>query len=122
MTDYIEDVNQYNETDLFKAVQDGDLTLVKTLLDHNFNINHQNQFGKTPLHIAAMSLIEDGNCNIEMFRLLIDRGAIINCQDNFKNTPSSLLQKELNDPESTYHRPQIMEVLALFSIRTFISL
>ena len=70
--------------DLLEYVKEGDLESVKSLLNTNSNlVNQRDEVGATPLHYAVL------NGNREIARLLIDRGADINCRDTrFGATPA----------------------------------
>ncbi|GLE06703.1 hypothetical protein PINS_up016110 [Pythium insidiosum] len=52
---------------LFNAVEAGDITRVRTLLDDGMSVHVRNEDGCTPIHVAA-------KCGqTEVFRLLLDR-------------------------------------------------
>ena len=63
------------------AAEEGHIEIVKLLLEHNADIDCQDDQGRTPLLIAA----EKGN--IEMVEILLQRGANIDLQDKEGRTP-----------------------------------
>jgi hypothetical protein len=67
----------YNlQKDLFQAVVNNDLEMVKVMVEHGVNPNQVDSAGITPLHWAAF------NQNLEMVTLLVSRGADVNrCDD-----------------------------------------
>jgi hypothetical protein len=68
-------------TELVSAAANGNLTLLKSLLDQGGNIEERDNSGDTPLNEAAR------NGQIEAVRLLIDRGANLSTQNNSGGTP-----------------------------------
>jgi hypothetical protein len=54
---------------------------VKLLIENGVNVNSQNTFGRTPLHVA----VESGNLNL--VKLLIEKGANLDIQDRDGRTP-----------------------------------
>ncbi|XP_020288060.1 ankyrin-1-like, partial [Pseudomyrmex gracilis] len=85
-------VNNYTKksynTPLHFAVINGDIEIVKMLLDRSANINIGNQFGRTPLHNAME------NKKIEIAELLLDYGATVNASDSFGVTPLCLAVRQ----------------------------
>ncbi|MDH5744262.1 MAG: ankyrin repeat domain-containing protein [Candidatus Aminicenantes bacterium] len=68
--------------DIHDAVQNGDLTKVKTLISNNKElINMKSEKGLTPLHLAVQ------NGSQEIVEFLISQGADINAKDSEGNTP-----------------------------------
>ncbi len=63
-------------SDLHHAVIAGDLELVRSLIRHGYDVNHQDSVGKTALHYAA----KDGR--MEVIRALLRAGAKECVQDN----------------------------------------
>lgn len=70
-----------SNTPLHFAAINGDIEIVKMLLDRGANIDAKNQYGRTPLHNA----IE--NKKMEITELLLNRGANINVKSNDGITP-----------------------------------
>ena len=64
---------------LLAATRKGDLATVKRLLDEGANVNSRTRYDSTPLFFAC------DRGNLEMVRLLIERGADLNVKDNFYN-------------------------------------
>ena len=81
------DVNriyEYEGSPLHVAVKEGDIEVVKHLLDKGADPNIQGAFGETPLHVA----VDRGYENI--VKLLLEKGANPNIQSNEGNTPLHL--------------------------------
>jgi ankyrin repeat protein len=57
---------------LLDATKAGDASQVRSLIDHNANVNHCNNYNNTPLHLACM------NGHGEVACMLIDLGADFN--------------------------------------------
>ena len=73
-TGFENDINQtieYGVTILHLAVHNGNLTLVKRLIENGSNVNQKTDDGTTPLYIALR------NNNYNMINLLINYGATI---------------------------------------------
>ncbi len=66
---------------LYYAVRDRRLNLIDLLIEYGADLNYQNNFGWTPLHIAAFKSHRD------LVNLLIDEGARVELQDEKGNTP-----------------------------------
>jgi len=62
------------------AIYNGDLEIVKLLLDRGVNINIQDRYGLTALMIATI------NKDLETMRLLLDHGVDINIQNRYDLT------------------------------------
>jgi ankyrin repeat protein len=72
-----------NRTVLHYAVSKSSYNYIKLLLDHGANINAVSDFGKTVLHEA----FEEGiSPNVEMIKLLLNRGVDANKRDNNQKT------------------------------------
>ena len=69
-------INEYNETYLFKYCLDGNLTIVKYLIEHNANIHLINSDGENCLFNACRSK------NIKLVKYLIEKGIDINKLDD----------------------------------------
>jgi ankyrin repeat protein len=70
-------------TALGHAAAEGQIDIVRFLIDHGANINSQDNFGYTPLHFTCQ------NQHVEITRLLLGKGALIEIVDKFGNTPLS---------------------------------
>jgi ankyrin repeat protein len=70
---------------LHAAAFKGHVQVVQILLEHNADINAQNNRGEVPLHLAACPNSRDGL--IPMMQLLLDHGADVNARDNEGSTP-----------------------------------
>lgn len=64
-----------------KTVDDGNGEMVELFLQHKFEVNAKNNWGRSPVHIAAQ------NGNFEIVSLLINTGAKIQLLDNSGQTP-----------------------------------
>ena len=72
-----------SDSALHIAAENGRVQVVGLLLDHGWDKEARNDWGRRPLHLAAE---EKGH--VEVIQLLAERGAEINCQDSFKqDTP-----------------------------------
>lgn len=74
------DINGVLEKDLHYAVRVNDLQLLNQLLNEN-NIDEKDEYGYTPLHIAARFN------HFDIAKVLISKGAEINSFDNYFDTP-----------------------------------
>uniref|UniRef100_A0A6C0I456 Uncharacterized protein n=1 Tax=viral metagenome TaxID=1070528 RepID=A0A6C0I456_9ZZZZ len=71
------------DDDIFSVVQSNDVTGLIRLLDKGIvDVNVNNNFEDTPLHVACM---KEGNSAI--VELLITRGANVESKNKFKETP-----------------------------------
>ena len=77
----INNPNEYQETPLYRACQNGHLEDVKLLLKNVKNINNADKYQRTPLYVAC----ENGH--LEVVKLLIKNGADINKADAYQQTP-----------------------------------
>jgi ankyrin repeat protein len=75
--------NDFDESDLHFAAQDGDLARVRELLADGRSPNAFDEISKTPLHYAA------GSGHIDIMRVLLEAGADVNAHDEARigNTP-----------------------------------
>ena len=69
------------ETPLHKAAKDGDLKMVKSLVEQGSEVNAKNEDFQTPLHVA----IRFGN--FEVAKYLTEKGADINATDGTERNP-----------------------------------
>ena len=65
------------ESQLFKAIRDGNLQVVQALIQKGVNLDCKNDYGQTPLHHAV--LYE----KVTIVELLLEKGAKIE-EDNFE--------------------------------------
>lgn len=100
---------------LVDAVRDGDLKLVKKLLDQGYNVDETDVNKMTPLHYAA----ENGE--YDMVLLLVENGANVLKKDKSKETPLDLASdpvikkylqmvvraQEAFAPKATIYKPKI---------------
>src|SRR5260370_32787760 len=63
--------------DLLAATRKGDLAQVKAVLDKGVSVNAKSSYGQTPMFFAC------DRGYIEIVKLLIERGADLNVEDNF---------------------------------------
>lgn len=85
---------EVNFSTLSSAVYHDEIEIVKTILDHGMNVNHQNEHGTT----ALMNAIRYGGGNFEMVKTLIYRGAKVDIKDN-KGETALDFAKESNNKE-----------------------
>ncbi|RYX82549.1 ankyrin repeat domain-containing protein [bacterium] len=69
--------DELGQTPLFGAVRTGKIDVVRLLLERGAEINTQNVYGETPLHIAARG-DATGNPNSELLKALLEAGANAN--------------------------------------------
>ncbi|MDD9335992.1 MAG: ankyrin repeat domain-containing protein [Wolbachia sp.] len=69
------------------------LELMKLLIERGADINAQNEFSRTPLHLAAFLEIP------EIIELLVTAGADVNIEDSRKNSPLDLVTKTQDNQE-----------------------
>ena len=74
--------------ELHKAVIDGNLELVKTLISKGYDINEKDEHSFTPLHYATQEFSTKKEC-LEISKKLLCSGADIEARDNYGNTPLS---------------------------------
>ena len=75
-------------TQLHEAVEDGELELVRFLIDAGADVNALDKWLDTPLIIAA----EEGD--LEIVQILVDAGADVNVQDRWLDTPLHIATEE----------------------------
>jgi ankyrin repeat protein len=75
--------DEFDESDLHFAAQDGDLTRVRQLLADGRSPNAFDEISRTPLHYAA----ESGH--VDIIRVLLEAGADVNAHEEARigNTP-----------------------------------
>lgn len=75
---------QYNRTALEGAANNGNIEVMRMLLDKGFKINTKSKpGGLTALHFASLN----NNDDVETIKFLIDNGAKINLKDEYGRTP-----------------------------------
>ncbi len=75
------DLDPEGRTDLHYAAADGDLELVRGLLQRGYDVSLADTGGYTPLHFAAQYQ------RAEMVPLLVAAGAALEARDQWGNTP-----------------------------------
>ena len=85
-----EDVMEANSLMLHKCVEDNDVALLQRLLLYSFPIEHKDAHGRTPLNCI------ESRTDIEILRLLLNRGALVNTVDEDKVTPLFRMVKSNN--------------------------
>jgi len=73
---------------LHLASQNGDVTLVKKILDSGANVNAKDPHGNTPLHFAVQAI--DTGCKTDVVKTLLKAGANANLKNRHKLTPLHL--------------------------------
>ena len=76
-----------NNSNLYIAVKNNSIELVKYFLSKNYNLNNVNEKGQTALHLAC----ELGN--EEIINLLVEKGANVDIKDNKGKKPFDILSK-----------------------------
>jgi len=76
------DMNAGNTPSLHWATENGHIEIVSLLVSNGANVNVQDCYNGTPLHIIAL-----GFGTIEIAQLLISRGADVNAKNKNGNTP-----------------------------------
>ena len=71
-------------TPLQLAAEQGYAKNVKYLMQHGANIHEQDEFGRTPLHFAAVAGSRDRNEALECMKLLVEQGADVDAADTHK--------------------------------------
>lgn len=82
-------VNLWGCTPLHETIASGNKIIVELLLTYNSNpsmVNAKCHIGRTPLHFLATN-INEYQSNKNIIKLLLDRGAYINAQEDRGNTP-----------------------------------
>ncbi|WP_438456569.1 tetratricopeptide repeat protein [Wolbachia endosymbiont of Kerria lacca] len=91
------------------AVSNGELAVIKALLEKRPNINAVDVDGWTPLHYAA----QDGH--LDIVKLLLDRGADPTIRNSNEKTPLQLAEEHLNQNPEVYQG--IVDILKQKSIQ-----
>ena len=82
------EVGLHVNTPLHFAVRNGDIEIVKMLLDRGADVDAINLYNVTPLHIAVESK------KVEIVELLLNHGACVNARNCNSSTPLLLAAKE----------------------------
>ena len=67
--------NEYGETPLFEACENGKLVIVKYLIEHGADINKRNNTGETPLY--KLRKLYYARKNEEVEKYLVEHGAVL---------------------------------------------
>ncbi len=89
--------DQASKTALHWAVAQGNDAIVRLLLNHDFDIDAQDEDGNTPLHVAAC------NDNLSTVKLLVACGAQGTLVNRYGGSPLTLARQ--------YHRSAIVDLL-----------
>ena len=81
----MKEINNYK---LHKAVLDGDIELVKKLIESGFDVNEKDNNLFAPLHYATQEFSTKKEC-LEIIKILLYAGANIETRDENGNTPLS---------------------------------
>ncbi|AEX62024.1 putative ankyrin repeat protein [Megavirus courdo7] len=87
--------NIYKLSALHFAVQNENYDIVRYLLDHGANINHQDKYGMTSLMTLCEMSINDSK--YDMVKLLLDRGACISIYNKHGSTIFDLIKGKKNN-------------------------
>jgi ankyrin repeat protein len=94
------------ETELFEAAREGDLTKLKTLTGNRATVNLRGAHSRTALHEAG------ANCQLEAFKLLVDAGWDRFARDDEGSTPDMYVLKCPNkDYAALSGNKQVIELL-----------
>lgn len=77
----IDSCDSYLRTALIWATFHGNITLLNWLIDNGANVNHQDRNGYSALHFSAQQKI------LDCAKILIEKGANLEAQDDYGNTP-----------------------------------
>ena len=83
-------------TALYYAAQYGRLEMARVLIEKGANIEHQDEYGNTPLMRACLNLNRNG---VDMISLLISSGANVDAQNKSGNSPRRLSKIMMGFPE-----------------------
>ena len=108
---------------MHEACEEGNLLAPQLLLDRGASVNHLNNIRRNPLHVVCCSKyveFEDGNLdeedarlyngNLEMAKVLLERGADVNAKDEDGKTPLHLISEMgilLSDEDIPYDPKRI---------------
>lgn len=70
---------------LHEAVLDGDIELVKKLIDNGVDVNEKDDNLFTSLHYASQEFTKNDNC-LEIAKILLNSGIDIDSKDSYGNT------------------------------------
>ena len=80
----IKTFENFNKQGIFTYIDSDDIQLVKNYINSGYDLNIQDNYGNTPLILAALKN------DIEIFKLLLNAGADINKQNKYGNTPLTM--------------------------------
>lgn len=88
-------------TVFISAIKNNDISTIKRLIKGGANVNVSNEFGQTPLHMAAFLYAAHQQSGRELLELLIKCGADVNAKDKDNRTPLyyAVCRLEYNDSD-----------------------
>lgn len=95
----------WHEIPLFELIAQRENETVKNLINSGFNVNTKDDHNETALHVAVE------HKNLEIVRLLIEKGANVNAQTKGKVTPILRLDNYFEDKEAA------LEILCLLILK-----
>ena len=93
-------IRSYLNAELFKAVQDNDITKIRQLVNFGADVNTSNRIGWTPLIYGVRS-----NRKLDVLRTLIDIGADVNAADDMGWTSLMFLAYDSSEADTTQGLP-----------------
>lgn len=78
-------MKQNKGNELHRAVIDGNLELVKTLISKGYDVNEKDEYSFTPLHYAAQNFSTNIVC-LDIAKFLLNSGIKIETKDSYGNT------------------------------------
>lgn len=94
----IDGVDYNHITALCYAVERGNISMAKLLLEKGANIEFRDPWGNTPLSTAVFHEGDSEN-SLEMIHLLLSYGADVNAENNYGVSPKSLANTIAGFPE-----------------------
>ena len=79
---------------LDQAAYLGHVRIAELLLDNGWDLEARNDLGGRPLHCCATAR----NCHVQMIQFLVGRGAMLDCQENQKDTPLRSTSLKMKSP------------------------
>ncbi|MDR2459371.1 MAG: ankyrin repeat domain-containing protein [Deltaproteobacteria bacterium] len=97
-----------SDSEFFSLVDTGNLSKVQDAIKAGANVNAKDDWGETPLHIAAASMF----INSEVVRALINAGANVNARNNYGLTPlTTLWQPGFESQSKPEERIAVLNIL-----------